>query len=140
MMAFNFKLPCAVTCSIISFRGVRQVKNNNNERRNYPKGQINNFVVSPLLLVGTPTCQSSSLLIGLLELRHTRVFCWRPGETPHTHYLTSFRATRNLLFNKAVLRATVETYMIGQCLYNVTTSKLIFFMMLLHKQYNRIVL
>lgn len=74
MMAFNFKLPCAVTCSIISFRGVRQGKNNNDEQSNYPKGQINNFVFSLLVLVGTPTCQSLSLLIGLLGLKHTLEF------------------------------------------------------------------
>lgn len=73
-MAFNFKLPCAVTCSIIFLRCVRQVKNNNVERRNYPKGQINNFLVYLLYLVGTPTCQSSSLLISLLESKHIRGF------------------------------------------------------------------
>lgn len=72
MMALNFELPCAVTCSIISLRGVRQAKNNENESRNYTKGQINNFFVSLLFLVGTSTCQSLSLLIGWLESKHPR--------------------------------------------------------------------
>lgn len=52
------------------FRGVRLWKNNNCERRNYPKGQINNFVVSLLFLVWISTCQSLNLLIDLSEPKH----------------------------------------------------------------------
>lgn len=74
MMAFNFKLPCAMTCPIISFRGVRRGKkhdDDDDEPRNDPKGQINNFVVAqPLFaLLAPPTCQSWSLLIGVLRVK-----------------------------------------------------------------------
>lgn len=74
MMAFNFKLPCAVTCPIISFRGVRRGKkhdNDDDEPRNDPWGQINNFVVAqPLFaLLAPPTCQPWSLLIGVLRVK-----------------------------------------------------------------------
>lgn len=72
MMAFNFKLPCAVTCPIISFRGVRRgKKHDHDEPRNDPKGQINKFVVAqPLFaLLAPPTCQSWSLLIGVLRVK-----------------------------------------------------------------------
>lgn len=74
MMAFNFKLPCGVTCPIISFRGVRRgKKHDHDEPRNDPKGQINNFVVArPLFffaLLAPPTCQSWSLLIGVSRVK-----------------------------------------------------------------------
>lgn len=82
MMAFNFKPPCAVTYSITSFRGAGQGKNNNNEQRNYPKGQINNFAVTLLFFfVGTHTCQSFGLFIGLLEQRDTPGFYCHLGKS-----------------------------------------------------------
>lgn len=62
MMAFSIKPPCGVTCPIISFFCVRQDKNNNEERRNHPKGQINSFVVCQIFFYSSIWHTSVSLV------------------------------------------------------------------------------
>lgn len=111
MMAFNFKLPCAVTCFIISFRGVRQGKNNNDKRRNYPKGQINNFVVSLLFLVGNTYM---SIIKPINRLVRAKAYSWL--------LLSSWKnSTYSLLYQLKALKTfqllveSVASWWIGEC-------------------------
>lgn len=85
MMAFNFKLPCAVTCSIISFRGVKgKAKTTTMNEGTIPKVKSITLLFLCFFFLAPPTCQSLSLLIGLLEPKHTPGFYCHLGKTQHT--------------------------------------------------------